>query len=1012
MKTMIKKFLLLLVFIPCSIFAQGTLSGVVSDDLSGPLPGVNIKVQGTSNGTATDFDGLYSLSNLKKGDKIDFSFMGFKTFTVVYNGQKTQNITMQEDASQLEEIVVVGYGSVRKKDATGSVSTVTAKDFNKGPVISADQMLQGKVSGLQITNGGGAPGDGATIRIRSGSSISASNDPLYVIDGVPVDGSDVAGSRNPLATINQNDIESMTVLKDASATAIYGSRASNGVIIITTKKGKVGELKISYNGQFMVSQLRNKANMLSQGQFVDLVNTYGTKEQKNNLGVPVLDANGNTILEDPTDPENSLNRRTFYNTDWQDEIYRVAIGQDHNVSLTGGKDFDKANNLVYRISGGYADLSGILKRDNMTRVTLNGNLTGRFMEDKLKIEFNNSTTMINSNFSDRGAIGGAATFDPTKPVRNADKSFYQWNVALAGSNPVANIYEKENRGTNSRSIGNLQADYKFHFFPDLKIVANLGYDIQSGRSYRRSLPTFGQGYRNTTFYQQFDAQNFDERKNILADYYFNYNKEVTSIKTRIDATLGYSYQNFNNSSNVGNSYDYTYSNDTTKPNILNDLLSTNSIVNLQSVFGRANFSVMDKYLLTMSVRRDGTSRFAENNRWATFPAAALAWNLDDEKFIKNIKSISSLKLRTGWGITGQQNVGPANPSLPRYINSTQFAQYQLGSTYYNLYRPQASNVNLKWEETTTLNAGLDFGILKNRITGSVDVYQRDTKDLLLFTQNPPFFGFSSGDNYNVGTLRNKGVEISANLIAIENKNVTWNVGGNVTLQNSKITQLVGDPAVSQGFLVEGYDGGTGNSIQNNQVGYAPNSFFVYQQVYGDNGRPLEGVYVDRNNDGVINDSDKYRYKKRAADIFYGFNTSVTYKNWDLSTAWRGSWGNYVYNNIQSNLGAVASVLRPANSLSNGSANLIETGFQTADTKRLESDFYVQDGAFVRMDNLSVGYLFKDLFSGKSTAKVSLSGQNLLLITKYKGLDPEISSGVDKDLYPRPRIYSLSLNVNF
>jgi TonB-linked SusC/RagA family outer membrane protein len=972
MKTIQKKLLFILFILPLSIFAQSTLKGTVLDKLGQTLPGVNVVVKGSQNGVATDFDGNFTINNLKKGELLVFTYIGFTTQDLVYNNQKEVSITMLEDSQQLADVVVIGYGTVKKSDATGSVATVTTKDFVKGPVVSVDQMIQGKVAGLQITNGGGSPGEGSTIRIRGGSSLNANNDPLIVIDGLPVDGGS-SGGRNFLSTINQNNIESVTVLKDASATAIYGSRASNGVIIITTKKGKAGELKVEYNGNFSYSKLVKQVDVLSADQLRNYVNTNGNVNQQSLLGAS--------------------------NTDWQDEIYQTAAGTDHNIALSGGVD-----NVTYRASAGFTDMNGILKRDNFQRTSLGLSLVGKFFDNHLKVEVNNNTASMKNNYSNRGAIGSAVSYDPTQNPYNADGTYFQWFNpngeinTLAGRNPLGELYQNNNLGTQFRSVGNIQTEYKLHFFPDLKVVANLGYDEISGRTYGNTSPDYA--YSSAGNYYD----NNDTFNNKLMDLFFNYNKDVKAIDAVVDFTAGYSYQDFK-FKNAGENYDAA-----------NDILKVNATSrgrrNLQSYFARTNLTFANKYLVTLSYRRDGTSRFTEENRWGNFPAAALAWKLNEETFIKDIRSVSTLKLRLGWGITGQQDVGNNYPSIPLYLTSDVNSQYQFGNQFYSTVRPQQYNKNLKWEETETRNIGLDFGFLKDRISGSVDIYEKRTKDLIAFVQNPAFFGFSNADNYNIGKMNNKGIEISAAVIPIKNDNFNWTVGGNITLQNSEVNDLFLDPEFFNGVATGGYSGGVGNTIQNHQVGYAPNSFYVYEQAYNVSGQPIDGVFIDRNNDGAVNEQDKYRYKKPASDVFYGFFTNVTYKNWDMSMSWRGSWGNYNYNNVDSQFGWKNQVLIRDTDLGNGVTNLLETNFASADSKRYESDYYIQDASFVRLDNVTIGYNFENFLNTKANAKLSLGGQNLLLFTGYKGIDPEISGGIDNNLYPRPRMYTLGLNVNF
>lgn len=988
MKTIYNKLLLLVLLFPFSILAQSTLTGTVLDKASNqPIPGVNVVVEGTQNGTSTDFDGKFSL-NVKKGDNIVFSYIGYKNYTLAYTAQKNIAISLEEDAAQLEEVVVIGYGSVKKKDATGSLTTISTENFNRGPLVSADQLIQGKVSGLQIINGGGAPGEGAQIRIRSGSSLSAENNPLYVVDGVPLDngGGGIQGGRNPLSAINQNDIESVTVLKDASATAIYGSRASNGVIIITTKKGKSGDMKVNYNANFSVGQVSEYVDVFNAKQYTDYVMQNGSVVQQGLLGTA--------------------------NTDWQKEIYRTALGTDHNVSFSGGVD-----NINYRASVGYSDLSGILKEDNFQRVTLNTNLLGKFFDNHLKVEFTNKTSSNKNNYSNRDAIGAAVTFDPTQKIYDDTYGYdyFQWldfnttaeipnQEVNASRNPLSLIYQNTKKGNQYRSIGNIQFDYKLHFLPELKAVANFGYDYGSGKGYGFTAANYVvSGQRNSNY------NDLEEKKNRVMDLYLNYNKTFDAIKTNLDFTGGYNYQNFN------------YINSSFKNDVVNNTVefgpSSNETVNLQSVFARAIFSINDKYLITGSLRRDGSSRFTEENRWGNFPSAAIAWKINEEAILKDSKVISDLKLRASWGITGQQEIGDRYPAIPLYLNSTQTASYQIGydaaglPVYIQPFRPQPYNLSLKWEETKQVNIGLDFGLFDNRVTGTAEVYKKNSNDLIVFTSNPQGVGFSNADFYNIGDMEFKGIELSMDVYPVKTETIKWRIGGNITFQNAEVTKLnLVQSAESEGLNVTGIAGATGNTIQNHQVGYAPYSFYVFEQTYDTNGAPVENVYVDRNQDGQIDEKDLYRYKKPAADFYYGFNTDFQYKNFDFNMSWRGSYGNYNYNNIYSNLGNVSTALPTnGNYLNNASTNLLETNFVSP---QYASDYYVQDASFVRLDNVTLGYSFPNALGEGKNLRLTGAVQNVFVITDYKGLDPEVSGGIDNNLYPRPRTFTLGLNLNF
>lgn len=987
MKTIYRKLLFLLLLLPFCAMAQNKVEGTVLDEASGqPIPGVNVKIEGSTNSTSTDFDGKFNLTNVKSGDVLNISYVGYTTKNVTIGSQSSLTIKIKEDANQLKEVVVqVGYGSVKKKDATGNVTALSTKDFNKGPVTSASEMITGRVAGMQVISGGGSPGESAVIRIRQGSSLTANNDPLYVIDGVAVQAGGINGGRNPLSTINQNNIESITILKDASATAIYGSRASNGVVIITTKKGKAGDLKVTFNSNFQVSQASNKVDVLKADQFRNYVNTYGDDAKKGLLGDS--------------------------STDWQDEIYRTAYGTDNNIAFSGGAD-----NITYRASVGYANLQGILLHDNLQRTTLQAALVGNFFDNHLRVELNNNTSSMVNNYSNKGAVGAAVSYDPTQAITNADGTYFQWYdnpttiTSNSNTNPMSLLNQQHNLGNSFRSIGNIQFDYKMHFLPDLKATANFGYDQNSGQSYGSTDADFKNGLKGSGFNNTY--KNTSTNFNKLMDLYLNYKGSVEAASLAYDVTAGYNYQNFNN---AGTQNAYTYDS-----NLSVDTPVTTTDLNLQSFFARANLTFADKYLITASYRYDGTSRFTTDNRWAGFPAVALAWKINDENFLKDVESVSSLKLRLSWGVTGQQDIGVIYPSIPLYLVSNSTAQYPFDQ-YYNTYRPEPYNSNLKWEQTASTNIGIDFGFLNNRITGSVDAYQKDTDDLLLYTFNPAFFGFSDKDNYNIGSVTSQGLEIAANFIPVKNDNWEWNIGGNITFQNSEVTKLTTTQDNTPGINLGGITGGTGNTIQNFQVGYAPNSFLVYEQAYGADGKPLDGVFIDRNQDGTINDKDLYRCHKPNADVFYGANTSVAYKNWLLAMNFRGSWGNYNYNNVDSGNGTRANVITTnGNYLNNGTTDLLDTGFTVATEKQLKSDYYVQDASFVRLDNISLGYTF-DQKPKAPLIQLTLAAQNVFIVTDYKGLDPEVSNptatggqtvGIDNNLYPRPITITLGLNVNF
>jgi iron complex outermembrane receptor protein len=977
-------FNVLLLF-PAILFAQQTVSGTVTEAAGGSaLPGVDVLIKGTTIGVATDFDGKYFLENVKPGDVLVFSYIGFKTQEITIGSSTTINVALVESAEALDEVVIVGYGTTTVKDATGSVTSIKSKDLNKGAIVSPDQMLTGKVAGVNITSGGGAPGSGSTIRIRGGASLNATNDPLFVIDGVPVDKEGISGMRNPLNTINPNDIESYTILKDASATAIYGSRASNGVIIITTKKGRGDGFQGTYSANVSVNQNIETVDALTADEFRAYVNANGLPSD-----IALL---GNA------------------NTNWQKEIFETGLGTDHNLSLTGGND-----KINYRGSIGYTNTNGTLKTSKLERATSSFSIGTKLFDNHLAIDLNTKLSIINNRFADWGAIGNAIGFDPTKPVYDNNPNYggyWEWlqsdgNPVAVGApkNPLALLELRRNKAHSSRSIGNIQFDYKMHFLPELKANLNLGYDISNSDGDNTIFNTATENTAelarlgNISHYEQ-------DKKNLLMDFYLNYVKDLKSINSTLDVMAGYSYQNFENEGlSISNIQDDN----------LTETFDYYNELNLQSFFGRLKYSLADKYLLTFTFRRDGSSRFSEENRWGNFPSAAFAWKIYEEPFMKNSAAFSNLKLRLSWGITGQQDIGSYYPAIATYLAGTTTAQYQFGNSYVTTFRAEPFNTTLKWEETETYNAGIDFGLFDNLLSGSVDAYFRKTKDLLNFIPFPGGSSLSNAGNANIGKMENKGIEVTLNANPIRNDDSNLNLGLNFTYADTEITQLTtNDGPDYEGVPVGGFSGGVGNTVQRHSVGYAPNTFFVYQQVYDSNGRPLEGVYVDRNNDGQITNADKYRFEKPTADITIGFTTDYSYKKWNFNMAWRANIGNYVYNNVDSNLGFRDQLLNPAfpTVISNGVANVLESGFVNGGAERYLSDYYVQEASFVKLDNVSVGYNFGSILGNDSNLSIIGSVQNLITITDYEGLDPEVSGGIDYNIYPRPRIYMFGVNFNF
>jgi len=1012
-------------------FAQsGQVSGVITDALDGStLPGATVVVKGTVQGTVTDIDGNYSIT-VEPNTTLVYSFVGYETQEMLVQPGSTVNVALMMTSTALEEFVVIGYGVQKKEDATGSVTAIDSKEFNKGAITSPTELVSGKIAGVQIINGGGAPGEGSTIRIRGGSSLSASNDPLFVIDGVPIDNDGVSGMRNPLNTINPNDIETFTVLKDASATAIYGSRASNGVIIITTKKGKEGApLSVGYTGNFSYYTPISTIDVLDASAFRKEV-----EERFPSQAGMMGDAN----------------------TNWQDEIYQNAFGMDHNVSLSGAYKM-----LPYRVSLGYSDQDGILKTDNMKRTTVNVALNPTFLDDHLKVNLNFKYTNVQNNFADRGAIGSAIQYDPTKPVEsdqvfnpyyNDDVDgdgtpdtilmpqtnyggYYAWiqsngtdqPVEQGSSNPVALLNMRDDQSNVNRIIGNVQLDYKMHFLPDLRANLNLGMDHSKSEgdvivpdyapwSYD---PLNGGGQYNS--YEQ-------QKENDLLDFYLNYVKNVESIESRFDVMAGYSWQHFyrkDYSVNGNYSRDFTIDPITGRPgvyqkNFIGDPKRTYNVDTIDnptesylvSFFGRFNYTYKDRYLLTFTLRNDGTSRFSPDTRWGLFPSAAFAWKILDEPWMQGNTAMSQFKLRVGYGVTGQQNIGQGDyPYLPRYTQSNQFAQYQLGNQFYYTLRPEGYDYNIKWEETSTMNFGVDFGFVDDRVYGSIDIYQRKTKDLINFIPVPAGTNLTNFILTNIGDLENKGVEFSITTRPVSTDDTFWEIGFNATYNKNEITKLTAtDDPDYLGVATGGISGGVGNTVQMHSVGYPANSFFVYEQVYGTDGLPIQGIYVDRNGDGEITDADRYHYKKPAADFFFGINSSVQYKNWDFSFSGRANFGNYIYNNVASENGVFERLYRPEGPyLGNITTTVYETNFVTPEYL---SDHYIVDASFFRMDNISASYLFPGVFKGMGDLRLTATVNNAFVITGYDGIDPEISGGIDNRLYPRPRTYVLGVSLQF
>ena len=1012
--------------LPLGLLAQNTLKGVVLDGSSKQtLPGVNVLVAGTTNGTTTDFDGNFTLTNIKKGDRIVFSYIGFKDETITYENQNSITISLQEDQKELKDVVVIGYGTTTKKDATGSLQSITTKDFNKGAIVSADQLLTGKAPGVRITNNGGQPDSAPNIRIRGGASLNANSSPLIVIDGIPVDNTTPAGVSNPLSLINPNDIESFTILKDASAAAIYGSRASNGVIIITTKKGSSGAPEFNYSSNVTIGKVGKKIDMMNGKQFTNFIQTYHPS-LTNSLGI---DDPSTAVIDDLSTPE--VEGRILSNTDWQDAIYRTSISTDHNFSA-------KANlygKIPFRASVGYTRNEGLVKTNDYERLSYSLKMTPKVFSDHLKIDANAKGIFTNKNAIDEGgALGGAINMDPTKPIRDNSSTnrfggYYQ-DFVLDGSgnptntisgqyNPVALLMQRTRPERAVRFLGNIEFDYKMHFLPELRAVVNLGLDASEAQIKERFSNNAMATYRvinSGADYVFNPGKNYEENQtmtNTTLDSYLVYTKSLNGFLTKFDIQGGYSYQNFKND---GNKEIYRYNETTGVREVLpNDNNPNNryyNVLNLQSFFGRANFDLTNKYLLTLSLRADGSSLFREDKRWGYFPAAALAWKLKEEEFIKNINFINDVKVRLGVGKTGQQditgNVG-FYPSTPLFTIGSNNSQYLDNS---NLYSALVFNEDLTWEKTTTYNLGIDFDLFKNNfLSGSFDIYRRETTDLLARVPLPPGQGLSDTFIKNVGSTESKGFELSLNFKPVKTDNFNLEIATNVAYSYVEITDLKDVTTLSAGGSLPT---GTNVNIAQNAVGFQPYSFWVFQQLYDGNGAAIPGAFVDRNADGVITNDDRY-YKAVTPNWTFGFGINFNYKQWDFSSSFRGQLGGQVYNARKLTSGWVdRSIPTNSNSLSNvldfynGAADI---QFQNYNGNATFSDYFLEDATFLRCENIVLGYRFNKFYKN-SSMRVYGAINNPFILTKYTGQDPENFGAIDNNFYPRPTSFTFGLNFDF
>ena len=986
--------------------------GTVVDASGEPLTGASVIVKGTTNGAMVDAEGHFSLNAVKPGAILRITFIGYDPQEVRWDGEPVE-VILQEMANNLGEAVVIGYGVAKKNDLSGSVVAIKPDEKNHGLITNAQDMIQGKIAGVSVINGGGAPGEGATIRVRGGSSLNASNDPLIVIDGLAMDNDKRKGSSNILSSINPQDIESFTVLKDASATAIYGSRGSNGVIIITTKKGRTGQApRVSYNGTFGVSMNLKQLDVMNAAEYRDFIKSYYGEES---TAYSLL---GNS------------------NTNWQDEIYQTALTHEHGLTLTGG-----LKNMPYRVSLGYYGQEGVLKTSDYERYSASVSLNPTFLDEHLKFNFNGRVMHGYTRWANTDAIGAATQMDPTQPVYARDDAkyageasrwdnlggYFEWlnsgssyndpnwpdaHDSNTTGNPVSFLYNKENVGKTNTFIGNAEMDYQFHGFEDLRFHVNGSVEYNNGRITNWSNP-----YSYAGCYKGWNEWEKEKRYNLMYSAYLQYFKDFND-NHHFDIMGGFEWSRKHYEGD-GFGYAQTPIYDASGSLTGYEQVDTKGKPwegesYLASVFGRANYVLLDRYIFTATVRYDGSSRFSTGNKWGLFPSAAFAWRIKDEKFLKNVDWVSELKLRLGYGQTGQQDgIG----------NYTYFASYNtnaVADSYYpamgngGLYRPDAYNAKLTWETTTTYNVGLDFGIINNKLFGSVDAYLRKTTDLINSVYVAGLSNFKNKVTGNVGDMENKGVEVSLTYRPIQKNGWFWEISANATYNHNEITKTAGGQIIKTG----GISAGTGGECQAHAEGHPRSSFYVYQQVYDENGHAVEGVYVDRNADGQITEDDRYFYKSPDAPWQAGLSTKLQYKNWDLGIGLRGSWGNYVYNDVEAGFCNVSKTFDSSFAYNGYNKNILKdaVALNWVTYDNVTSDYFVQNASFVRLDNITLGYTFENfLAAGKykgMSGRIYAAATNIATFSKYKGLDPEVSGGIDNNLYPRPFTIQLGLNVNF
>jgi TonB-linked SusC/RagA family outer membrane protein len=1001
-------------FISLSILAQGgKIQGTVRDSLGEPLFGAKIIVEGKNRGAETNDQGFYTVEMLEAGELVlIFRNAGFvetrKTVSLSAGQTLTVDINLSPIQKELDEIVVIGYGTTRTSDLTGAATVLTEKNFNQGSVSTPEQLIMGKTAGVKINTNDGAPGSGSTIRLRGGTSINASNDPLIVVDGVPLDNGGISGAANPLSLINPNDIASFVILKDASATAIYGSRGANGVILITTKKGNglnPEKISVTLDTKHSISTIAKYADVLSAEEFRTLVDSLGTPTQ---AGL--------------------LNPDSTVSTDWQREVFRRAYVTDNNLSISGG-----IKQLPYRLSIGNRHENGLLKRDQFNRTSVSLNLSPSFFNKMLQFEINQRYVETHQFFANRGALG-AAFFDPTKPVysdTNGFNGYYEWldgtePNTLAPKNPVGLLNQREDKSNVKRYIGNAKVTLKMPFLPALKAVVNAGGDFSQGKGFYSESAQSAGGFYTEGVYGEY----LQKKRNKLLEAYLNYNNGEMQSKHLIDLTAGYSWQDWNTFSPVNPVYNEARDSIIAPPASDFPFYTANALL---SFYGRGIYSYDNRYVLNVALRRDGSSRFSPDTRWGMFPSVSAAWLVSNEKFLDKATWLNMLKFRAGYGVTGQQDGIGDYAYISNYFEGATTAQYAFGGQFYTVFRPDGFDANLKWETTASYNIGMDLGLLNDRFSATVDVYRKNTSDLLATVAVPAGTNFTNQILTNVGGMRNEGIEISTSIGVIAKKDMRLDVMANATFNRNTVLKLSQiEDTTSVGILVGGIAGGIGSTVQVHQIGNPTFSYFVYEQRYDANGNAIESgtlidpsnpalgtysdtdAFVDQNGDGVINIDDRYIFQNAAPDWFLGLALNFTYKNWTFGMSMRSELGGYIYNNLHSNSATFESVNGTLGFLNNISSLYYEEEFEETTDRQLLSDRYLERADFLRMDYMSLGYRFGKLkFTGnKIGLNTSFVVSNVFVLTKYSGQDPEVNGGIDNNFYPRPRVFSLNLTFDF